>query len=395
VSGGQSDFLPFARPSITDREKAAVLEVLDSGWLTTGPRTKAFEAAFAEFVGAPHAVALNSATAALHLALEALGVGEGDEVIVPTWTFAASAEVVAYLRGRVVLVDVDPVTLSITPEIALAAVTPRTKAVIAVHFAGREHQIDRLVAALEPLGIPVVEDAAHALPSRIERLGGRLAGTIGRVGAYSFYATKTITTGEGGMLVTADEALANRARQMSLHGISRDAWKRYAAGGSWYYEVEDAGFKDNMTDIAAALGLVQLSRADKLLTARRALVAAYRAGFAAAGVLDVLDLPEDAADGSHAWHLFVVRLHLDALTLDRAAVIDALSARGIGTSVHFIPLHKHPYHRRVGGWTPQQFPVAEREYPRAISLPLWPGMTDVDTDRVVEGLATILDGARA
>jgi len=395
VSGGQSDFLPFARPSITDREKAAVLEVLDSGWLTTGPKTKAFESAFAEFVGAPHAVALNSATAALHLGLEALGVGEGDEVIVPTWTFAASAEVVAYLRGRVVLVDVDPVTLSITPEIALAAVTPRTKAVIAVHFAGREHEVDRLVAALEPLGIPVVEDAAHALPSRIERLGGRLAGTIGRVGAYSFYATKTITTGEGGMLVTADEAIANRARQMSLHGISRDAWKRYAAGGSWYYEVEDAGFKDNMTDMAAALGLVQLSRADELLAARRALVARYRAGFAAAGVLDVLDLPEDAPDDSHAWHLFVVRLHLDALTLDRAAVIDALSAKAIGTSVHFIPLHKHPYHRRVGGWTPEQFPVAEREYPRAISLPLWPGMTDADTDRVVEGLSTVLDGARA
>jgi dTDP-4-amino-4,6-dideoxygalactose transaminase len=395
VTDGQNSFLPFARPSITDREKAAVLEVLDSGWLTTGPRTKAFEAAFAEFVGAPHAVALNSATAALHLALEALGVGEGDEVIVPTWTFAASAEVVAYLRGRVVLVDVDPVTLSITPEHALAAVTPRTKAVIAVHFAGREHEVDRLVAALEPLGIPVVEDAAHALPTRIERLGGRLAGTIGRAGAYSFYATKTITTGEGGMLVTADEALANRARQMSLHGISRDAWKRYAAGGSWYYEIEDAGFKDNMTDMAAALGLVQLSRADELLAARRALVERYRAGFAAAGVLDVLDLPEDAPDRSHAWHLFVVRLHLDALTLDRAAIIDALGIAGIGTSVHFIPLHKHPYHRRVGGWAPEQFPVAEREYPRAISLPLWPGMTDADSDRVISGLATILEGARA
>jgi perosamine synthetase len=390
---GPADFLPFARPSITDRERSAVLEVLDSGWLTTGPRTKAFEAAFAAFTGAPFAVALNSATAALHLALEALGVGEGDEVIVPTWTFAACAEVVAYLRGRVVLVDVDPGTLSLTPEIVLAAVTPRTKAVIAVHFAGRPLEIRRLVDALEPLGIPVVEDAAHALPSRIGGPAGPMAGTIGRAGAYSFYATKTITTGEGGMLVTADEALANRS--MSLHGISRDAWKRYAAGGSWYYEIEDAGFKDNMTDIAAALGIVQLSRADELLDARRDLVAAYRALFAESGVDDLVDLPEDAADGSHAWHLFVLRLRLERLRIDRAAVIDGLGAAGIGTSVHFIPLHQHPYHRRVGGWEPAQFPVAEREYPRVVSLPLWPGMTGEDVSRVVESLAAVLEGARA
>jgi perosamine synthetase len=390
-----TEFLPFARPSITDRERAAVLEVLDSGWLTTGPRTKAFEAAFAEFTGSPFAVALNSATAALHLALEAIGVGEGDEVIVPTWTFAACAEVVAYLRGRVVLVDVDPETLSLTPEIVLAAVTERTRAVIAVHFAGRPLEIRRLVDVLEPLGIPVVEDAAHALPSRIGGPAGPMAGTVGRAGAFSFYATKTITTGEGGMLVTADEALANRARAMSLHGISRDAWKRYAAGGSWYYEIEDAGFKDNMTDIAAALGLVQLSRADELLDARRALVAAYRTAFDASGVGDLVDLPADAVDGSHAWHLYVIRLRLERLRIDRAAVIDGVSSAGIGTSVHFIPLHKHPYHRRTGGWDASRFPVAEREYPRVISLPLWPGMTGRDVRRVVEELATVLEGARA
>jgi perosamine synthetase len=395
VTANALDFLPFARPSITDRERTAVLEVLDSGWLTTGPRAKSFEAAFAAFTGAPFAVALNSATAALHLALEALGVGEGDEVIVPTWTFAACAEVVAYLRGRVVLVDVDPVTLSLTPEIVLAAVTPRTRAVIAVHFAGRPLEIHRLVDVLEPLGIPVVEDAAHALPSRIGGPGGPLAGTIGRAGAYSFYATKTITTGEGGMLVTADEALASRARSMSLHGISRDAWKRYAAGGSWYYEIEDAGFKDNMTDIAAALGLVQLSRADELLDARRGLVAAYRAAFAASGIGDLVDLPEDAGDGSHAWHLFVIRLRTERLRIDRAAAIDGIGAAGIGTSVHFIPLHRHPYHRRVGGWEAGQFPVAEREYPRVISLPLWPGMTGGDINRVVEALVNVLEPARA
>ena len=214
-------------------------------------------------MGSRNAVALNSATAALHLALEALGVGPDHEVIVPTWTFAASAEVVAYLGARPVLIDVDRASLNLTVEGVLAAVTPRTKAVIAVHIAGRPARIQALVAALAPLGIAVVEDTAHAFPSRIG-IDGRMAGTVGRLGAYSFYATKTITTAEGGMLVTDDDALAARARLMSLHGIGRDAWKRYAAGGSWYDEIEEAGYKYNLTDMAAALGLVQLSRADEL-----------------------------------------------------------------------------------------------------------------------------------
>jgi dTDP-4-amino-4,6-dideoxygalactose transaminase len=390
----QPPFLPFARPSIGEAEKAAVLEVLDSGWLTTGPRTKAFEAAFAERTGSSHAIALNSATAALHLALEAFGVDEGDEVIVPTWTFAASAEVVAYRRARPVLVDVDPDTLNATPEAILAAVTPRTKAVVAVHIAGRPMAIDALVGALDPVGIPVVEDAAHAFPSRIGRLGGRFAGTIGRVGAYSFYATKTITTGEGGMLVTDDDRIADRARLMALHGISRDAWKRYAAGGSWYYEIEDAGYKYNLTDLAAALGLVQLARSEELLEARRALVAAYRDEFAASSIADLVELPADEPDGSHAWHLFVVRLRLERLTIDRAAAIDALTARGIGTSVHFIPLHLHPYYR-TRGWTPEQLPVATREYARVLSLPLWPGMGNAAVARVVAALDEVLGAARA
>jgi perosamine synthetase len=386
-------FLPFARPSIGDAEKAAVLEVLETGWLTTGPRTKAFEAAFAEVTGSRHAVALNSATAALHLALEAFGVDEGDEVIVPTWTFAASAEVVAYRRARPVLVDIDSATLNASPQAILDAVTPRTRAVVVVHMAGRPAAVDALVAALDPLGIPVVEDAAHAFPSRIGRLGGRLAGTIGRAGAFSFYATKTITTGEGGMLVTDDDTVADRARRLSLHGISRDAWKRYAAGGSWYYEIEDAGYKYNMTDLAAALGTVQLGRADELLEARRALVAAYREAFAGSSVADLVELPEDEPDGSHAWHLFVLRLRLDRLAIDRAAVIDALAGRGIGASVHFIPLHLHPYYR-ARGWTPEQLPVATREYPRVISLPLWPGMGESAVERVVDALDDVLSAAR-
>lgn len=386
--------LPFARPSITEREKQAVLEVLESGWLTTGPRTKLFEERFAAFVGVRHAVALNSATAALHLALDALAVEPGDEVIVPTWTFAASAEVVAYRGAKPVLVDIDRRTLNATPEAILAAVTPRTKAVIAVHIAGMPVEIERLVTLLGERDIAVVEDAAHAFPSRIGGPTGRYAGTYGRAGAFSFYATKTITTGEGGMLVTDDDAIAARARVMSLHGISRDAWDRYTAEGAWFYEIEDAGYKYNMTDMAAALGLVQLERAEELLAARRSIAAAYTQGFRASAAADLLDVPEDAADGSHAWHLYVVRLALDRLGIDRARVMAALREAGIGASVHFIPLHLHPYYQRRWGTRPEDHPVATREYERVISLPIWPGMTGDDIRRVVDALASILHGAR-
>ncbi len=394
TAGEASPFLPFARPSITEREKQAVIDVLDSGWLTTGARAKEFEQRFAETVGARHAVALNSATAALHLSLEALGVGPDDEVIVPTWTFAASAEVVAYRGARPVLVDVDRRTLNATPEAMLAAVTPRTRAVVAVHVAGLPVEIERLVEELEPRGIAVVEDAAHAFPCRLGGPTGRYVGTVGRTGAFSFYATKTITTGEGGMLVTDDEAIATRARVMSLHGISRDAWNRYTANGSWYYEIEDAGYKYNMTDIAAALGLVQLDRAHELLAARRELAAAYSARLGAAPFDDLVELPADAPDGSHAWHLYIVRLALDRLRVGRDTVIEGLKERGIGTSVHFIPLHLHPYYRRRWGYAPADLPVAASEYERVISLPIWPGMTGADVDRVVDGLAEILIAAR-
>jgi len=389
-----SEFLPFARPSITALEREAVLDVLDSGWLTTGPRTKEFEARFAETVGSRHAVALNSATAALHLALEGLGVGPGDEVIVPTWTFAASAEVITYRGAVPILVDVDESTLNATLATIEEAITPRTKAVMAVHFGGQPMAIGEVVGQLDRRGIPVVEDSAHAFPSRIARLGGRFAGTIGRVGAFSFYATKTITTGEGGMLVTDDDSLADRARLMSLHGISRHAWNRYAAGGSWSYEIEDAGYKYNMTDLAAALGLAQLSRAEELLAARRDLAAGYRERFLQSGFDDLIQLPEDAPDGSHAWHLFVVRLRLERLSIDRAAVMDQLQERGIGASVHFIPLHMHPYYRARPETTPRPLPIASREFERVVSLPIWPGMTDANLDRVVAALGAILGPCR-
>jgi dTDP-4-amino-4,6-dideoxygalactose transaminase len=389
------DYLPFARPSISEADRRAVLEVLDSGWLTTGPKVKAFEQRFAEFVGTQHAVALNSATAALHLALEALHVQSGDEVIVPTWTFAASAEVITYRNATPILVDVDPATLNATVNGIEEAVTPRTKAVIAVHLGGRPMAIGGLVEALDARGIPVIEDTAHAFPSRIEALNGRMAGTIGRAGAFSFYATKTITTGEGGMLVTDDDDLADRARLMSLHGISRHAWNRYSASGTWHYDIEDAGFKYNMTDIAAALGLSQLARADELLAARRALAAAYRERFLASSIVDLIELPEDEPDGSHSWHLYVIRLHLDRLRIDRADVMEGLRQAGVGASVHFIPLHLHPYYRSRPETTPRPMPIASREYERVVSVPIWPGMTDQQVDRVVGSLTAILDGGRA
>lgn len=375
-------------------ERQAVLEVLDSGWLTTGPRTKEFEARFAETVGTRHAVALNSATAALHLALEGLGVSPGDEVIVPTWTFAASGEVVVYRGAVPILVDIDPTDLNASPELILEAVTPRTKAVIVVHVAGRPMAVGDLVTELDRRGIPVVEDAAHSFPSPIAALDGRFAGTVGRIGAFSFYATKTITTGEGGMLVTNDDALADRARLMSLHGISRHAWNRYTAAGTWAYEIEDAGYKYNMTDMAAALGLAQLSRANELLAARRSLAAGYAERFERSPIRDLIELPEDAPDGSHAWHLYIVRLQLDKLSIDRAAVMDGLRDRGIGASVHFIPLHQHPYYRGRPETTPRDLPVASREFWRVISLPIWPGMTAADLDRVVDALGSILAPAR-
>jgi dTDP-4-amino-4,6-dideoxygalactose transaminase len=387
-------YLPFARPSITEREKRAVLDVLESGWLTTGAQAKLFEQRFAERVGARHAVAVNSATAALHLALEALGIGQGDEVIVPTWTFTASAEVAVYLGARPVLVDVDRRTLNATVETITAAITPRTRAVMVVHVAGLPVDVGRLVELLAPRGIAMIEDAAHAFPSRVGGPTGRYAGTFGRAGAFSFYATKTVTTGEGGMLVTDDDAVAARARVMALHGISRDAWNRYSASGSWYYEVEEAGFKYNMTDIAAALGLVQLDRADELFEARRALAAAYRSRLARPPLDMLIELPADAADGSHAWHLFIIRLALDRLAIDRAQVIDGLRGLGIGTSVHFIPLHLHPYYRRQWGYAAADLPVAAAEYARAISLPIWPGMTEGDVDRVTDALGAVLLPAR-
>ena len=379
--------IPFHRPSIGPAEREAVLEVLDSGWLTTGERTLAFEEATRAAVGTRQAVAVNSATAALHLALEALDVGPGDEVIVPTYTFATCGEVVRYLGARPRLVDVEPRTLEVTAGTIAPHLRPETKAIMVVHFGGLVADIVPILALAAEHGIAVVEDVAHAIPATRD---GRQAGSFGVAGALSFYETKTVTTGEGGMLVTDDDALADRARVMRLHGISRDAWKRYTAGGSWYYEIEDVGFKYNLTDLAAAIGLVQLERAEAMRRERERVARAYGRAVEAYGLSDVLELPVDAPLGDrHAWHLYPVRLAPDA-TVSRAEVIERLRADGIGTSVHFIPLHLHPYYRDTLGCNPSDCPRAASIYAELISLPLYPDVTVNEVDYVCSSLKTIL-----
>lgn len=377
-------FLPFFVPDIGDAEIEAVVDTLRSGWLTTGPKTKEFERRFAEKIGAKHAIAVNSATAALHLALEAIGVGRGDEVLVPTMTFAATAEVVIHLGATPVLVDCAPDTLCIDPAQIEAKITPRTKAVMPVHFAGQPCDMDPILEVARRRGIKVIEDAAHALPTRYH---GRLVGTIGDVTCFSFYANKTITTGEGGMLVTDDDALADRARIMSLHGISRDAWKRFTAEGSWYYEVLHPGYKYNLTDLAAALGLVQLDRMEELWVRRRQ--CAQRYDEILADVAEIVT-PAVMPNVEHAWHLYFIQLRLDRLKIDRNQFIDELKRRQIGTSVHYTPLHLHPLYRETYGYQPGDLPVATKVYQGIISLPLFPKMTDDDQLRVSRAIHDIV-----
>ncbi len=386
-----ADFVPFALPDIGEAEIGAVADAMRSGWLTTGPRVAAFEEEFAQFLGGGvTAVAVNSATAGLHLALEACGVRPGDEVLVPDWTFTATAEVVRYLDAEPVIVDVDPVRLNIDYAAAERAITSRTTAVMPVHFAGCP--VDRAATAdfAARHGLKVVEDAAHSFPalSRGELIG---RGTSDAV-VFSFYATKTMTTGEGGMVVVNDGSMAARVRTMRLHGISRNVFDRYRSSApSWFYEVVDAGYKYNLTDPAAAMGRVQLQRAEDMWQARGALAARYREAFADLPVECPAEagLPGEPEGSRHAWHLFVLRLGDDA-PLGRDEFIEAMAAAGVGCSVHFIPLHRHPYYRDRYGLVPESFPVAEREFARAVSLPLFSSMTEQQREKVVSAVREVL-----
>ena len=391
-------FLPFALPDIGDEEIAEVVDTLKSGWVTTGPKARRFEEDFSAFLnshplppgegrgeGELHSMAVNSATAGLHLALEALGIGPGDEVITTTHTFTATAEVVRYLGADVKLVDIDPATLCIDIAAVEAAITPRTKAVIPVHYAGLAADMQALLALARRHGLKVVEDAAHALPTTC---GGRLIGTLDSdATVFSFYANKTITTGEGGMVVTRDAALAQRVKVMRLHGISRDAFDRFTAKvPSWYYEIVAPGFKYNLTDIAAAMGIHQLRKAQAFQQRREALAARYDAALAD---LPVITPPRPLGSDRHAWHLYALRLRDDA-PLQRDALIETLYAAGIGCSVHYIPLHLQPYWRERYALQAAQFPHSQHAFERLVSLPMYSSMTADAVQRVADAARAAL-----
>lgn len=381
-------FLPFAAPLIGDEEVEGVVTCLRSGWLTTGRVVRQFESEFAQYVGSQHALAVNSCTAALHLALEAIGVGSGDEVITTPMTFTATAAVIEHLGARPVFVDCDPDTLNMLPDAIESRITPRTRAILPVHFAGQACEMDAILSIARHHKLRVVEDAAHAIPTRYR---GRLVGTLSDLTCFSFYATKNLTTGEGGMITTNDDGFAERVRLMHLHGMSRDAWKRYTESGSWFYEILAPGFKYNLTDIAAAIGIPQLRRCEEAHARRREIARAYDDAFSG---IDAIRTPRVAHEADHAWHLYVLQVNPAALRLDRDGFIRELSARKIGTSVHFIPLHVHPYYRDKYGFQPSDYPNTHAAYERILSLPIYARMSDADIGDVIEAVLDIVDRHR-
>lgn len=381
-----TDFLPFALPDIGEDEINEVVDSLRSGWLTTGPKTKRFEEDFAAFIGdGVEAIAVNSATAGLHLALEAVGIGSGDEVITTPYTFTATAEVVRYLGAHPVFVDIDQNTFNIDPSRIEKVITPRTKAIIPVHFAGLACDMDSITAVANKYGLKVVEDAAHSLPTTYR---GKLIGTFeSDATVYSFYVTKTIATGEGGMIVLRNAEIAKRCRVMRLHGINRDVFNRYTTTKpSWHYEVVAPGFKYNMTDVAASLGIHQLKKALAFQKRRTEMAAYYDEAFRD---LPVVLPPKAQGSDIHAWHLYIIRLKPE-LSISRDRFIELMAERGIGCSVHFIPLHLQPYWRDTYSLKPQDFPNALSVYEKAVSLPLYTKMTEKDQKRAVEAVREVL-----
>jgi dTDP-4-amino-4,6-dideoxygalactose transaminase len=396
----RNSFLPFSPPCIGEEEIAEVVDTLRSDWLTTGPKVNRFEQEFTAYVGAPAGLAVNSCTSALHLALVALGIGPGDAVITTPMTFCAGVNVIEHVGARPILVDVEPDTLNIDParvEEALSRLAKegqgaRLKAILPVHLYGHPCEMDALLRLAEENGLAMVEDVAHALPAAYKgrTLGAPPPAQVRLLSCFSFYATKNLTTGEGGML-TGPADLIEEARILALHGMSRDAWKRYSGEGSWYYEVVRAGFKYNMMDLQAALGLHQLKKLAGFHARRREIVRRYNAAFAP---LEELQVPVERPGVDHAWHLYVLRLHPERCRVSRNQLIEALKAHNIGSSVHFIPIHLHPYYRNRYGYQPGDFPVAYREYQRIVSLPLFPRMSDRDVDDVIEAVCQVVRGDR-
>lgn len=380
----QPTFIPFHRPSIGQDEIDAVTGVLKSKWLTTGPVTQSFERAFTKYVNSRYAIAVNSCTAALQLALDAIGLGPGDEVLLPSYTFTATAEVVTYFGARPVLCDSISGQFNIDVSDAARRVTSRTRAIIPVHIAGEPCNLSAINSLARSHGLHVIEDAAHALPATFE---GKRIGAISELTAFSFYATKTITTGEGGMLTTDNEEYALRASQMRLHGISGDAWKRYSREGSWYYDVLDAGYKLNLTDMQSALGLEQLKKANQFWSSRQRIADFYLDRLF---TIDELELPPVGINCQHSWHLFILRIRPELLQIDRNQFIARLKEKSIGTSVHFIPLHLHPYYQHEYGYRIGDFPNAEDAYRGCLSLPIYPDLTPDEMTRIVDAVERVV-----
>ncbi|MEC0313839.1 DegT/DnrJ/EryC1/StrS family aminotransferase [Bacillus subtilis] len=384
----RNHFLPYSLPLIGKEEIQEVTETLESGWLSKGPKVQQFEKEFAAFVGAKHAVAVNSCTAALFLALKAKGIGPGDEVITSPLTFSSTANTIIHTGATPVFADIDENTLNIDPVNLEAAVTPRTKAVVPVHFGGQSCDMDAILAIAQNHGLFVLEDAAHAVYTTYKQ---RMIGSIGDATAFSFYATKNLATGEGGMLTTDDEELADKIRVLSLHGMSKAAWNRYSSNGSWYYEVESPGYKMNMFDLQAALGLHQLKRLDDMQKRREEIAGRYQTAFQQ---ISGLITPFVHDDGRHAWHLYVLQVDDKKAGVTRSEMITALKDKyNIGTSVHFIPVHIHPYYQKQFGYKEADFPNAMNYYKRTLSLPLYPSMSDDDVDDVIEAVRDIVKGA--
>ncbi len=378
--------VPFHRSAMGDEEVEAVSDVIRSGWLTMGAKTFQFEREFARYVGASHAIAVSSGTAALHLSLDAIGIGPGDEVLVPTNTFTATAEVVAHMGARPVLVDIDERTLNISACDAEKKITARTRAIIPVHFSGLPCDLDEIHALAEVHDLRVIEDAAHALPSSYRR---RRIGQISELTTFSFYATKPLNTGEGGMIATESDSYAHRIRMMRLHGISQDAWNRNTGNGSWQYEVQELGYKYNLTDIQAALGVVQLGQCDAMYHARHKIAEKYAQAFQS---IATLETPITQADREGSWHLYVLRLNSERLRINRRQFIRELAERGVQASVHFIPLHLQPAYQRLYGYKEGDLPAAERQYHRCISLPIFPTMSETEVQYVI---SCVVDAAES
>jgi len=392
VAPVRASFLPFSLPLIGEEEIAEVIDSLRSGWITTGPKVKRFEEEFAQYIGCRHALAVNSCTAALHIALTALDIGSVDEVIVPTLTFCSSANVVVHAGARPVLVDVGE-DFNVQAETIERAITPRTKAIIVVHYSGQACDLAAVYDIARRHHLAVIEDAAHAVGAEYNnhKIGAsyhtQVLGTNKHITCFSFYAIKNLTTGEGGMIVTSDPELPERIRMLSLHGMNRDAWKRYSSAGSWFYEIQEAGFKYNMTDIQAGMGIHQLKKLDRFIETRARYAGMYSEAFSE---VPEIETPLVLGDRKHAWHLYVIKLALERLKIDRAEFIEELRAQNIGTSVHFIPVHLHPYYREKFGYRHGDLKQAEYLYERIVAVPLYPAITEDDVYDVIRAVRNIL-----